>query len=147
MALIYLHNPYRLNYYTPGLELFFSVPPNKMKPFLIGILKCKNCPFTSKLHVEASEVKELDPEEYEVLDLEVLKKEDGDLISKIVECFNINEITQEDVREFCKSENTKVSKLLFGTDIVSGSLTCEDCKTVYPIRESILDTVDSIQNK
>ncbi|KAF9763560.1 hypothetical protein NGRA_1201 [Nosema granulosis] len=117
-----------------------------MKPFLLGVLKCKNCPFTSKLRVEAEEVRELDPEAYDVLDINILKKDDGALVSKIVECFNIVEITQTDVTEFCESKNDKVNKLLFGTDIVTGLLTCEDCKLSYPIKDSILDTVDTIQN-
>lgn len=114
-----------------------------MKPFLLGILKCKNCPFTAKLSLNATEVKELDVEDWKVLDLAILKKDEGAVIKRIIENFGITEISEEDVQEFCHSKNDKINKLLFGVDVVAGSLTCEECKSVYPIYDSIVDTVDT----
>ncbi|EOB11211.1 hypothetical protein NBO_13g0024 [Nosema bombycis CQ1] len=108
-----------------------------MKPFLLGILKCKHCPFTSQLDLEVEEVKELD----ECFSLDVMKKEE--IIRKIVKGFKINEFTEEDIKEYLERDNEKVSKLLFGTDVVKGRVTCMDCKVVYPIEDSILDTVDT----
>lgn len=115
-----------------------------MKPFLLSILKCPKCPFTTKLRLLASKVAKTQVD----TDTSFLEQRKGYFVDKngenlrsIIRGFENAEgdfYTMEE-SEVGESRSTEdLNLFLLGNTIEEGSLTCEGCNEEYPITGSIL---------
>jgi multifunctional methyltransferase subunit TRM112 len=121
-----------------------------MKPFLVGLLKCKRCPFTTELKLSAGKVEEssTDIEEVRIFNEKYYTQNNGERLRALVHSlkdFQVPTLSDEEVERFVKEplDDARIKSFLFGCEVVDGCLTCCECGLVYPIRESILDTVDT----
>jgi multifunctional methyltransferase subunit TRM112 len=121
-----------------------------MKPFLVSLLKCKRCTFMTELRLSAERVdeKDVDMEETRVINEQYYTQDNGEKLKSLVsrlKGFQVPMLSDEEIESFVKdpSDSMLVRTFLFGCDVVEGSLTCSECGLVYPIRDSILDTVDT----
>lgn len=115
-----------------------------MKIFVQSIFKCKKCPFNTTTSLKANEYKEIESDYKISLVEKFLTSQEGqDFLKKLQPQFDF--ITDTDISECLISEN--IRKLLFEIDVVDGQLNCDNCGLIYPIKDSILDTVDCIEPK
>ncbi|WUR03982.1 multifunctional methyltransferase subunit TRM112 [Vairimorpha necatrix] len=113
-----------------------------MKIFVQSIFKCKKCPFSTKTSLKINEWEEVESN-YKLENLRnlLLSNEGREFLEKLKLQFDI--LTQEDLENPLESEN--IRKVLLETNVVDGYLECDNCKIIYPIKDSILDTVDVIE--
>lgn len=115
-----------------------------MKPFLLSILKCPRCPFTTKLHLSAKKVSKVQVD----TDTGFLESRKGYFVDRNAENLkSIAEGFEKAEGDFysvptCEAEKEidmeNLNLFLLGNKIEQGSLTCEECKEEYPITNSIL---------
>lgn len=106
-----------------------------MKPFSLSILKCTKCPVTSDLSLNVSLCEKIEDIEIPTNLLTRFPKEKEENLK----IFNKKEnLIEGDFYEFSKED---LGKVLFGNEIIEGSLECSDCKARYPIKDGISDFV------
>lgn len=122
-----------------------------MKPFLVGILKCKECSFMTKLtlHVEKADENEIDVDEVRIFNKHMFTENSGERLRSLV-CslrdFQVGVLSSEEIDSFVEDpeDDSRVREFLFGIDVVEGFLRCESCGLQYPIKNSIVETVDVV---
>lgn len=115
-----------------------------MKIFVQCIFKCKKCPFNTATSLKIDSYKEIESEyKLEILKDFLTSQEGTVFLKKLQTQFDL--ITDNDISDCLNSEN--IRKILFEIDVQDGHLKCDNCGIIYPIHESILDTVDCIDPK
>jgi multifunctional methyltransferase subunit TRM112 len=124
-----------------------------MKPFMLGILKCKRCTFMQRLGLICNEAicVEISASEPHIFNKHMYQEDSGERLKMLAHCLNMHHsvaLTEQDIESFVEdpSDDAKVKAFLFGIDIISGALKCESCGLQYPIKNSIVDTVDAIES-
>lgn len=124
-----------------------------MKPFMLGILKCKRCTFMQKLELICNEAVSVDlgGNVPQIFNKHAFLEDSGDRLKMLARCLSMHHsvaLTEQDIQSFVEdpSDDAKVKAFLFGIDIVSGVLRCESCGLQYPIKNSIVDTVDAVES-
>lgn len=113
-----------------------------MRIFVKSIFKCKRCTFDSKIKLVIKSTKMLETD-YNISIIEkYLETEDCyELLKSLQPQFEF--LSDNDIQNRVGNEN--VRKIMFEIDVVEGYLECMNCKLIYPIKDSILDTVDCIE--
>lgn len=121
-----------------------------MKPFMMGILKCKNCSFQTKLKLVPTAVskEEIDFNDVNIFNVPFFISDNDQNLMNLVNSFENFEMELprlEKIQEFVTdtTKDSAIKEFLFGTDVTEGHVECTDCKLKYPIKESILDTVET----
>ncbi|ADM12049.1 uncharacterized protein Eint_081170 [Encephalitozoon intestinalis ATCC 50506] len=124
-----------------------------MKPFLLGLLKCKRCSFTSRLVPRCEKVKRSSIDgNAKIFNKHTFTENGGERLKLLVESlqgFFGNLLSEQEIGSFVEDpdDDERIKELLFGVDVVEGSLTCDECGLIYPIRDSIVETVDTLESK
>ncbi|WEL39273.1 multifunctional methyltransferase subunit TRM112 [Encephalitozoon hellem] len=123
-----------------------------MKPFLLGLLKCKRCSFMTRLVLQCEKAEGCDVDDVQIFNKHVFVENGGErlkLLARSLEGFYGNPVSEEEIDFFVENpdEDERIKGLLFGVDVVEGSLRCDACGLVYPIRNSIVETVDTAESK
>lgn len=125
-----------------------------MKPFLLGILKCKKCSFMTRLALDAAAVEtcSVDLDAASIFNRHLFAENSGERLRLLAQALRIHPIavpSDAEIDAFVDSQgcDAEIKALLFGVDVVDGVLTCEACGLQYPIRNSIVETVDVGSNK
>lgn len=113
-----------------------------MRIFVKSIFKCKRCTFDSKIKLVIGSTKIL-KSDYNISILEnyLTTEESYEFLKSLQSHFEF--LTDNDIQNRIGNEN--VRKIMFEIDVVEGQLECDSCKLIYPIKNSILDTVDCIE--
>lgn len=112
-----------------------------MRPFLSSILKCQKCKSEKFQKIEPEEIKKVPLPAY-FPKIEEFKEEQDflrDLIDSVSRKHSKTiDITEADLYTFLESESEKINELLFGIDVVTGTVTCIECGDIKNIKNSIL---------
>jgi len=113
-----------------------------MKIFVQAVFKCQRCTFNTNTILNIEEQRHVETNyNTELLKGFLENNEMKEFLKRLQPQFDF--LTDDDIANPLVSKNVKT--LLFEIDIVNGYLQCEGCKLIYPIRDSILDTVDCIE--
>ncbi|CAD26423.1 hypothetical protein [Encephalitozoon cuniculi GB-M1] len=125
-----------------------------MKPFLLGLLKCKRCSFMTKLILECekAESNDVDTDDVKIFNKHMFTENGGERLKSLVNSlrdFHGRELSEQDISSFVENpgDDEKIKEFLFGIDVVEGSLRCDMCGLIYPIKGSIVETVDTVESK
>lgn len=113
-----------------------------MRIFVKSIFKCKRCAFDSKIKLVINSARELESDyNMSIIEQYLSTEESFEFLKSLQSHFNF--LTDNDIENRIGNDN--VRKIMFEIDVVEGQLECESCKLIYPIKDSILDTVDCIE--
>lgn len=123
-----------------------------MKPFLLGLLKCKRCSFMTRLVLECEEAESIaiDVDAVAIFNKHAFTENAGERLRLLAASLQASGhvLSAEEIDSFVENpdDDARVKEFLFGIDVVSGSLRCDACGLGYPIRNSIVETVDTTES-
>jgi uncharacterized protein YbaR (Trm112 family) len=122
-----------------------------MKPFLLPLLKCNDCEFTSKLRMVSTQAKKIELDEDMGLvksRINLFTENNGEMLRgmsdalKDFECYELTDHGISDVVNGGDESLPALFEFLLGNEVVSGYLLCPSCNCKYPIKEGIVDFID-----
>lgn len=106
----------------------------------------------TRLTLQCEEVESCNADDVQIFNKHMFTENGGERLKHLarsLEDFYGNPVSEQEINSFVENpdHDERIKELLFGVDVVEGSLRCDTCGLAYPIRSSIVETVDTIESK